>query len=246
MEGLLFALVFSVVMGVSPATVVKSNINDFIMNYLYSDVVVSEYMAHKGSNLFQKGFLSVEPSQVITSSLEVPQTAQKVATNSLGADVVPNEATFEINTKRIIAPNFSTCSMVGEEIRKRENMQGRFYIPDVDIDVACFNGQSQEYTDAIDSASYFSLGSMNVIADHNNQGFNRISDCVLGTSAYFVTENECLEFVCTASFDGHNTDSGLTNSDYVSIHYDNEGGITCYTCKENWQNIRVVFFQPKK
>ena len=43
-----------------------------------------------------------------------------------------------------------------------------------------------------------------------------------------------------------NFKSWLTNSNYSSIHYDNEGGITCYTCKENWQNIRVVFFQPKK
>ena len=40
-------------------------------------------------------------------------------------------------------------------------------------------------------------------------------------------------------------ESGITDDAGNSIEYGcNPGGITCYTCNDNWQNIFIVLFSP--
>lgn len=134
---------------------------------------------------------------------------------------------------------------VVSEINTRDLMLGRFSIPDTNINVACFNSRDQKVVDNQDSAAMFGQGDMIVIADHTNQGFSKICDCSVGTKAYFNEGYRLKEYICTASFIGHNTGDALTDKNYTSIMYNsNKGGITCYTCLNNWQNVWIVYFQP--
>lgn len=136
---------------------------------------------------------------------------------------------------------------VQNEIKTRSLMLGRFSIPSVNIEVACFNSREQIFVDNIDSAAMFGQGDMIIIADHSNQGYSSICDCIEGTKAQFNDGYKIQEYICTASFIGHNTGEMLTDKDYNSIMFDaNKGGITCYTCIGNWQNVWIVFFQPIK
>lgn len=121
---------------------------------------------------------------------------------------------------------------------------GRWSIPSVGVDVACYASWAQSVCDAKDSACYFALGSQKVIADHKHQGFNAIKKCKVGTVAYVDTGSEVQKYVCTGVIQGHNVEGTLTDDGYNSIDKMNPGGITCYTCNDCWQNITIVFFQP--
>lgn len=135
-------------------------------------------------------------------------------------------------------------STILSEMRNRSGMIGRWIIPDLGVNVATFRSRAQSVVDQADAAAIFTLGSMNVIADHDYQGFRSIIHCPVGTSAYLDFGNGMKEYVCTASFSGHNVSSTLTDDHYNDIQYSNPGGITCYTCNGSWQNVWVVFFQP--
>lgn len=145
------------------------------------------------------------------------------------------------------------CSYCGSENHKvatcaaksvSKGALGRWSIPSVGINVACYKSWEQSVCDAKDSACYFTLGDMDVIGDHWNQGFNAIKSCTPGTKAYLETSSGTKTFVCTKIFTGHNT-GNLTDDDYndISRGY-NTGGITCYTCNDHWSNVTIVFFQP--
>ena len=134
---------------------------------------------------------------------------------------------------------------VKREKEQRPGMVGRWLIPDVGVDVAAFASSTQATADAKDSACYFPFGDMIVVGDHWNQGFEAIKRCVVGTKAYLDIGAELKEYVCVASFTGHNQVTEMTDDKYKSLNYGaNTGGITCYTCNGNWRDIWIVFFQP--
>ena len=119
---------------------------------------------------------------------------------------------------------------------------GRFKIPSVGVNVGCYHSNSQATADAIDSAAYFYISGHYTIADHNNQGFNAIKRCSVGTKATFTTGGGTKNFTCIAKIQGHNTGHGLTDSSWNSIDGMYPGTLVAYTCNENWQNITIVFF----
>ena len=120
---------------------------------------------------------------------------------------------------------------------------GRWVIPDVGVNVACYASSEQSVCDRKDSACYFTLGSQKVIGDHWNQGFGAIKKCVVGTKAYMDTKDGKQWYICTGVIpDGHNTGSALTDADYNPLTEANPGGITCYTCNGNWKNVTIVLF----
>ena len=121
---------------------------------------------------------------------------------------------------------------------------GRFYIPDVDINVALYDSWKQRVCDNKDSACFFNYGVQRVVADHWNQGFNSIKQCKIGTKAYISDGNSIERFECYDIIQGHNSDDGsLTTLDGQDIWGMNENGITCYTCNDNWRNITIVLFR---
>lgn len=153
---------------------------------------------------------------------------------------IATEPTIKENTINIEKPS------VIEEIASRPGIVGRFYIPDLDIDVAIFNSVSQSVADAKDSANYFAFGDMMVLGDHWNQGnFNNIKKCVEGTKAYIDNGKEIQEYICVKSFTGHNKVNVMTDDTGNSLNYGyNTGGLTLYTCNGCWQDIWICFFRP--
>lgn len=122
---------------------------------------------------------------------------------------------------------------------------GRWIIQSRGIDVACYLCISQEVVDTEDAASFFQYGDQYVIADHSDQDFKSLNSCQPGDLACLETEDGIAVYVCTATFRGHNTEDSMTDDAGNSIEYGyNPGGITCYTCNNNWQNIYIVLFSP--
>jgi len=169
-------------------------------------------------------------------------TATITVTNELG-----QSASCSITVKPIICDYCGAEGHTKSYCAKRavaNGAAGRWKIPGVGVNVACYYSASQSVCDARDSACYFEYGSQMVIADHVNQGFNAIKSCSVGTVAYMDTGNGMQKYVCTGIIKGHNTGPQLTDADYNDIWSMNPGGITCYTCNDCWQNITIVFFQP--
>ena len=162
----------------------------------------------------------------------------------------PNNNTINIDVNRTAKDSITVEKIVPKnpkiynEMKSRAGMIGRWQMPSVGIDVALFNSGSQETVDNVDSAAYFRFGTMYTIADHSNQKFKVLNKCEVGDKAFIDNGLEKVEYVCTAKFKGHNTTKDLTDENYNTIKYSNEGGITCYTCDGGWQNIWVLFFQP--
>lgn len=122
---------------------------------------------------------------------------------------------------------------------------GRWIVQSLGIDVACYLSLSQDVVDAEDAAAFFQLGDQYVIGDHSNQDFKNLGSCRPGDLACLETEDGIAVYVCTAVVQGHNTEESITDGAGNSIAYGfNTGGVTCYTCNGNWQNIHVVLFSP--
>lgn len=132
-------------------------------------------------------------------------------------------------------------------VGSRSDMYGRLVIPSVGIDVALIIASGREYcqavTDAADSAAIQIgpfLESSHVISDHNNQDFRTLTHVTVGTPAYIETTNGRINLVCSTVFNGHNTDTMLTDGNYNNLV--NVAEYMCYTCLDSWRNIRIVGF----
>ena len=119
---------------------------------------------------------------------------------------------------------------------------GRFYIPDVGVNVALYDTYAQSVCDNKDSACFFDYGTQRIVADHKHQGFNAIKKCKPGMEAYISDGTKIERFVCTEIILGHN-DGLLYDNDYNDVAYRNPDGITCYTCNDHWKNVTIVFFK---
>lgn len=133
------------------------------------------------------------------------------------------------------------------EMGSRPGMFGRLVFPDTGISVALFTDgagetvaeKRQGICDAQDSAALYYDEEGAVIADHNNQSFAGLINVSAGDRAYIITADSVLELICTGLIDGHNNDhKGLVDEDYAPIR--GAGDFLCYTCKENWLDIRVA------
>ena len=121
---------------------------------------------------------------------------------------------------------------------------GRWVIPSTGVNVACYASGSQATVDAYDSASYYRGYGHTVVGDHNNQGFNAIKLCEVGTMAYLETPTGRIIYTCVGKITGHNTGVILADDNYNSIDSIFPGTLVCYTCNDNWRNVTLVFFSP--
>ena len=131
----------------------------------------------------------------------------------------------------------------------RSGFIGRLVIPSVGIDLACresFDGvTAQQYVDEKDSAAIYWIGNARIIADHNNRGFANLSKVNIGDNAeMYLKDGSQISYVVVNKFQGHNTETELTDNDYNCIFDDNIGGLTLYTCYAGWRNIWIVYLQP--
>ena len=117
---------------------------------------------------------------------------------------------------------------------------GMFSIPGVGVSVPCYASSSQAVCDAQNAAAYFYMSNHLVIADHVNQGFNRIKSCSPGMVAYAP---DGTKYECITIMQGINTGYSLTLTDGTNIREIYPGALVAYTCNSNWQSVTMVFFK---
>ena len=190
-----------------------------------------------------KGALAVPPRD--TPVQTVPTTAQ--ATVQTTAETAPPQ-TFPTEEILTSLPQETVDTRITGETMPGEptDFVGRWKIPAVNIDVACYGNNAQVTVDNVDSAAYYVNSGHQVIADHNYQGFSAIGSCKPGTLAYLEKrDGQVVSYYCVAVIKGHNTEDALTDESYVSIDKLYPGTLVNYTCNENWQNVTIAFFQPE-
>ena len=126
---------------------------------------------------------------------------------------------------------------------------GNLFIPSVGVEVPLYKTEGdehgQEITDRGYSAALLTSFAMPVIADHKNQGFERIKTCLPNkTKALILTRNQVEEYLCTARMVGSNVEDDILDDQGNSIDY--SGADLClYTCNEDWRHVTIVLFDKK-
>lgn len=182
---------------------------------------------------------------------ETEESSESLLTESLiSSEEMTSEETEEVDeTKESVAPtnppidSGNTGSSGGGNYNDFDEYVGRFKIPAVGVNVACYASSSQATVDAADSAAYFYTSGHVTIADHKHQGFSAIRSCSKGMKASLSTSGGTKNYICVDRINGHNTGYELTDSSYNSIDNMYPGTLVLYTCNENWQNVTIVFLK---
>lgn len=136
------------------------------------------------------------------------------------------------------------CFRKEEPCKKDEKVpDARLFIPQLDIAVRVFKrpvataGNGQEIVDAIDSAVYFNMGALEIIADHCDQSnFGNLVHSEIGkTKAFLVWKDHDCEYECVGVEVGHITIAGVGNRLYDGNWnpiYTHQDGLCIYTCLE--------------
>lgn len=140
-------------------------------------------------------------------------------------------------------------AQTAEERNRREYMTGRLVIPSAAVNVALFSDSvgedeaqiRQAICDAEDSAAIYSDGIGIVIADHNNQAFQFLSEVQPGDKAYILRGESILSLECEVTFDGLNSGMGVTDADSIPATF--YADYICYTCGTDWTNVKIVGFK---
>lgn len=124
---------------------------------------------------------------------------------------------------------------------------GCLYMPSVGVEVPSYktagDEEGQRITDRENCAARLTSFHMPVIADHKNQGFEAIKDCVPGeTTAFLLTEKKVRQYRCLAIFTGFNAERDITDQEGVSID-DYDADLCLYTCNEDWKHVTIVLFE---
>ena len=143
---------------------------------------------------------------------------------------------------------------VWREIHRRDGMEGRLLIPSANINVALFTWIDiaadqgditeqvrQTIVDREDSAALYNDGYGNIIADHSNQAFSRLSEVAVGDPAYLLAGDHVISLRCDLVTDGTNTGNGITLAEGKPANESED--YTCYTCLENWTHVLIVGFR---
>lgn len=123
---------------------------------------------------------------------------------------------------------------------------GNLFMDSAGIEVPLYKTEGDEHgqaiTDRAYSAAWLTSFNMPVIADHKNQGFERIKSCIPGeTKALILTKNTVTEYRCTDVIQGSNVEDDILDDQGVSI--DESGADLClYTCNEDWRHVTIVYF----
>lgn len=183
---------------------------------------------------------------------DAPATEPPTATPVPTPIVIPSPTPSPTPTPKPVSPEVQALMGLNEqtaaERNRREYMTGRLVIPSGAVNVALFSdgvGEDeaqirQAICDAEDSAAIYSDGIGIVIADHNNQAFQFLSEVKPGDRAYILRGESILSLECAVTFDGHNDGEGVTDADGVPATYYAE--YICYTCGTDWTNVKIVGF----
>lgn len=187
-------------------------------------------------------------SSLESISEETEESSESLSTESLiSSEEITSEETSETSeTEESITTNppvNNSGNTGGGNYNDFDEYVGRFKIPAVGVNVACYASSSQATVDAADSAAYFYTSGHLTIADHKHQGFSAIRSCSKGMKASLSTSSGTKNYICVDRINGHNTGYELTDANYNSIDSMYPGTLVLYTCNENWQNVTIVFLK---
>ena len=202
-------------------------------------------------------FKNSEPSKISCKYRDMHDMEMRIRTNEFYTmrdnENEENNNCVEEEQKDLYEHDDGSAYYIGTEYyeNKAYGSAGRLFIPEMDFDVALNwseieNGgtSAQYYVDLWDSAAIYHYNMQDVIADHSHQGFDVIKYLEIGSKAYIETENGAIDYVCVEKTTGHNTGHSIELEDGRDCRNLNEGGITMYTCNENWHNITILLWQP--
>lgn len=132
-------------------------------------------------------------------------------------------------------------NLLYEDDTEYDNYYGRFYIKDVDIDVALYYGNKQSIVDRQDSAFIYDYKAFDgyVIGDHNSQGFDKLFDVEIGTTGCIKLENGGrIKIKCVDIYNGRNTGRKLTDTSGNVVMGTHE--FLIYTCRSGWGNVLIT------
>lgn len=216
---------------------------------------------------------TIDTSETTPGATVLPEEITSLKDDIVSAVKEVIDETSETETEETPTPAVTACSYCGSSghsdglCAQRSidyGATGRWVVPCAGINVACYyfnpwvgtdecaaeTVRLQSITDSWDSAALIDDTTQYFIADHSNQEFSCLKYVSVGMEAYMDYGTYQQKYVCTSYEYGHNTGATLTdtNGNEVYTNYDssnyNPGGITCYTCNGNWQNIILVNFQP--
>lgn len=120
---------------------------------------------------------------------------------------------------------------------------GRFYVPSLGIEVALYASSAQWVCDNWDSACYFNLDTLEVIADHNYQGFSALNGSYIGMQAYIEYADGSRRYLTCSYIDTGFNDGILYNSAHQMFGYEVVPcQVLCYTCLSDCYNILCIGF----
>lgn len=125
------------------------------------------------------------------------------------------------------------------EIASRKGMVGRFYVPDVGINVALFDvtgmplAERSPYVDGEDNGLWQESKNLVVIGDHNGEGFETIADIIPeDTICYVQTGEEVLSFRCVEKGIGSNVTTALLDENGQSLTARKGYAVLTYCCAD--------------
>lgn len=210
------------------------------------------YIVKKITTAAMAAVMALSLSCCAAAGTDAPATEQLTATPVPTPIVIPSPTPSPTPTPKPVSPEVQALMGLNEqtaiERNRREYMTGRLVIPSAAVNVALFSdgvGEDeaqirQAICDAEDSAAIYSDGIGIVIADHNNQAFQFLSEVQPGDRAYILRGESILSLECAVTFDGHNDGEGVTDADGVPATYYAE--YICYTCGTDWTNVKIVGF----
>ncbi len=160
--------------------------------------------------------------------------------------VIPSPTPSPTPTPKPVSPEVQ--ALMGLNAQTAEERNRRLVITSAAVNVALFSdGEGEDEAqirqticDAEDSAAIYSDGIGIVIADHNNQAFQLLSEVQPGDRAYILRGESITTLECGITFDGRNDGDGVTDADGVPATYYAE--YICYTCGTDWTNVKIVGF----
>lgn len=179
--------------------------------------------------------MAIEENQEITKQ-EVIIESQEVKREPISIVPEPNPSSnISPDTSIVSNPSIDILDTIKQNGESLGTL-GRLFLPSVDFSVAVYstdlsNGDAaQKIVDNKDSAAYFQIRNKFVIADHNHQGFHRITNIEVGEKAYIKNSNGQIEvYKMVNKLEGMNLGYDLTDLDEKSV-LDGQGDLILYTC----------------
>ena len=151
-------------------------------------------------------------------------------TADVSASTVTSEISPETTTSRGIDRLIIPAALINTPIYDVDGKGGQYV---------------QSVVDAEESAAWFHYGGTIIVADHNGQGFMRITQAIPGESGALVQKDGVMsKYICVNAGVGRNERTSLHDADGNKFNTYPEKTMITYTCYNGWQNVYYCVWQP--